>query len=152
MLYAVSSTGALSRGTIRPAGDDGPMSDPEWSDYLAWKLERELCEVIEHCSGDNADAYAYALDREDYAADLATARDWLRKLATIRAALELESDPMAARCLETIRRIGGNVTAADIAALQGTRLLETVTALQRLRERGAVKRSSAGTYHAELEQ
>lgn len=68
------------------------------------------------------------------------------------SAAELESDPMAARCLGTIRRIGGNVTAADIAALQGTRLLETVTALQRLRERGAVKRSSAGTYHAELEQ
>lgn len=42
MLYAITSTGALSRGTHRPRNDDGdPMTDEEWMAYLAGKLEYE---------------------------------------------------------------------------------------------------------------
>lgn len=41
MLYAISSTGSLSRGTIRPRGDDGPLTDEEWLSYLASALEDE---------------------------------------------------------------------------------------------------------------
>jgi hypothetical protein len=42
MLYAVTSTGSLSRGTIRPRRDDGtPMTDEEWMIDLAERLEGE---------------------------------------------------------------------------------------------------------------
>lgn len=42
MLYAITSTGALSRGTIRPRNDDGsPMTDEEWIVDLAERLEGE---------------------------------------------------------------------------------------------------------------
>jgi len=41
MLYAVASTGALSRGTIRPYGDDGPLTDDEWICHLASNLAWE---------------------------------------------------------------------------------------------------------------
>lgn len=42
MLYAITSTGSLSRGTIRPRNDDGePMTDEEWMAHLAAKLELE---------------------------------------------------------------------------------------------------------------
>lgn len=42
MLYAITSTGALSRGTIRPRHDDGtPMTDEEWMIDLAERLEGE---------------------------------------------------------------------------------------------------------------
>jgi hypothetical protein len=46
MLYAISSTGSLSRGTIRPRNDDGePMTDKEWMADLASRLDTEasLC-------------------------------------------------------------------------------------------------------------
>lgn len=39
MLYAVASTGSLSRGTIRPMGDDDqPMTDDE----VRWEKSHEL--------------------------------------------------------------------------------------------------------------
>ena len=42
MLYAITSTGALSRGSIRPRHDDGtPMTDEEWMSDLAQQLEWE---------------------------------------------------------------------------------------------------------------
>jgi len=42
MLYAITSTGSLSRGTIRPRQDDGtPMTDDEWLADLAARLEAE---------------------------------------------------------------------------------------------------------------
>jgi len=42
MLYAILSTGALSRGTIRPRNHDGsPMTDEEWMIDLAERLESE---------------------------------------------------------------------------------------------------------------
>ncbi|HTS03416.1 MAG TPA: hypothetical protein VMN04_12900 [Thermoanaerobaculia bacterium] len=42
MLYAIVSTGALSRGSIRPRHDDGsPMTDEEWMTDLAGRLEWE---------------------------------------------------------------------------------------------------------------
>lgn len=42
MLYAITSTGALSRGTIRPRHDEGrPMTDEEWIVDLAERLEGE---------------------------------------------------------------------------------------------------------------
>jgi hypothetical protein len=46
MLYAITSTGSLSRGTIRPRNDDGePMTDEEWMAHLAAKLELEAEEA-----------------------------------------------------------------------------------------------------------
>lgn len=46
MLYAITSTGSLSRGTMRPRNDDGePMTDEEWMAYLASKLESEADEA-----------------------------------------------------------------------------------------------------------
>lgn len=42
MLYAVASTGALRRGTIRPRHEEGrPMTDEEWMIDLAERLESE---------------------------------------------------------------------------------------------------------------
>jgi len=42
MLYAVASTGALRRGTIRPYDDEGrPLTNEEWMIELAQKLEQE---------------------------------------------------------------------------------------------------------------
>lgn len=42
MLYAITSTGSLKRGTIRPRRDDGtPMTDEEWIVDLAERLESE---------------------------------------------------------------------------------------------------------------
>jgi hypothetical protein len=42
MLYAITSTGSLRRGTIRPRHDDGtPMTDDEWIVDLAERLESE---------------------------------------------------------------------------------------------------------------
>jgi hypothetical protein len=49
MLYAITSTGSLSRGTIRPRNDDGsPMTDDEWLADLAARLEAEA----NMCAGD----------------------------------------------------------------------------------------------------
>jgi len=48
MLYAVTSTGALSRGTIRPRHEDEdrtPMTNEEWMAYLASALESEASEA-----------------------------------------------------------------------------------------------------------
>ena len=45
MLYAILSTGALRRGTIRPRGEDGPMTDDEWIIDLAERLESEAEEA-----------------------------------------------------------------------------------------------------------
>ena len=46
MLYAITSTGALSRGTIRPRHTDGtPMTDEEWIVDLAERLESEADEA-----------------------------------------------------------------------------------------------------------
>lgn len=39
MLYAVASTGALSRGTVRPYGTE---TDDEWDDWLRFRLRAEL--------------------------------------------------------------------------------------------------------------
>ncbi len=41
MLYAISSTGELRCGSIRPHGDDGPLSDDEWWNDLCDRLESE---------------------------------------------------------------------------------------------------------------
>jgi hypothetical protein len=47
MLYAILSTGALSRGTIRPKHRDGtPMTDDEWMIDLAERLESEADAAI----------------------------------------------------------------------------------------------------------
>lgn len=46
MLYAITSTGALSRGTIRPRHEDGSrMTDEEWIADLASRLEMEAAEA-----------------------------------------------------------------------------------------------------------
>ncbi len=51
MLYAISSTGNLTFGSIRPNGADGPMSDSEWGRYLYWKLSRELGYILDSKPG-----------------------------------------------------------------------------------------------------
>ena len=43
MLYAVSSTGSLARGTTRPYG---VVSDADWNRHLAWLLWREIRECV----------------------------------------------------------------------------------------------------------
>lgn len=54
MLYAIASTGALSRGTIRPTDeDDKPMSDAAWLAYLADKLETEASKCARFADGDD---------------------------------------------------------------------------------------------------
>lgn len=45
MMYAVSSGGALTRGSIRPHDDDGPYSDEKW----IWSLFASLESEIRHC-------------------------------------------------------------------------------------------------------
>lgn len=45
MLYAVASTGGLTRGTIRPYYNGQPLSDAEWDFYL-WDSLRVELEVI----------------------------------------------------------------------------------------------------------
>jgi len=79
MLYAVASTGALSRGTIR-AG----RSDAEWSHDLVLQLQHELSETLE------------GMEREGFTFDAGTVREWLRKLEpiayTLERACELEAD------------------------------------------------------------
>ena len=48
MLYAISSTGSLKRGSRRPCWEDGsPMSDEEWMSDLAARLEIEASQAAE---------------------------------------------------------------------------------------------------------
>ncbi len=59
MLYAVCSTGALKRGTIRPSNDDGgPMTDSEWEAYLAARLLGEVEDALESARALSATAEA----------------------------------------------------------------------------------------------
>lgn len=87
MLYAVSSTGALSLGTIRPSWspsmaqpDPEPFTDDEWRRDLVERLRREVTEVVTDAEG-MADA-SDPLDpaRSDLLAARETARGWARKL------------------------------------------------------------------------
>jgi len=62
MLYAIASTGALTRGTRRPSTDDGdgprPMTDEEWSEDLLWMLTKEVREIVTmaEAQGESEDA------------------------------------------------------------------------------------------------
>lgn len=81
MFYAVSSTGSLSRGTMRPYGDDAPMSDTEWSYDLVSRLGAELREDIPH---------AVANDDLEGSEDAETMREWLAKVDALQERLETE--------------------------------------------------------------
>ncbi len=75
MFYAISSTGALSTGTLRPSteDDDGntrPMTDAEWAEDLVWYLIKEV-----------RDALRIASDQGE-TEDAETAAAWLAKLDT----------------------------------------------------------------------
>jgi hypothetical protein len=50
MLYALSSSGYLGTGTIRPRGCDGPLSDDEWIAMLADNLESEAQSALDDCN------------------------------------------------------------------------------------------------------
>lgn len=67
MMYAVASTGGLTRGTIRPYTTDGrPYTDEEWQ----WSLWSELvCEIRDtHNDGINSQTDEKALEQfERYA-------------------------------------------------------------------------------------
>ena len=76
MLYAIMSTGALSRGTIRPRNDDGsPMTDGEWIVDLAERLESEA----ERAASDAAKHAKKAKGSEKK--ELLSDRDGLRSIA-----------------------------------------------------------------------
>lgn len=73
MFYAISSTGALSRGTIR-AG----RSDEEWRHDLAWQLAREIGSTIR------------AAYRQNVRADVVILLEWRDKVSALVEELELE--------------------------------------------------------------
>jgi len=89
MLYAISSTGKLSRGNIRPLlTDDGgvitKMTDNEWSLHLVNSLQSELLRLAPYVDGTSNDH-----DR--------TVRDqWVDNMlaleATLEAKIEAEGD------------------------------------------------------------
>ena len=92
MLYAITSTGSLKRGTNRPRNDDGtPMSDAEWLIRLASRL------------GDEAEACA------------SDARERVKRAKHARRRLEVKEmtvhadalDSIAAKCREAIESLGG---------------------------------------------
>jgi len=63
MLYAIASTGALSRGTIRPVGDDGhPMMDAQWLAHLAERLEGEASDAADKAHNETLDDERDALE------------------------------------------------------------------------------------------
>ncbi len=70
MFYALSSTGALSTGTMRPNSydEDRPMTDSEWISYLADKLEDEAEDAIKDCR--KMLRSCEPSERDDYDADL----------------------------------------------------------------------------------
>lgn len=82
MFYAVSSTGSLSRGSIRPSVDLGDgwesMTDTAWSHDLASRLESEIRETITQA------------DTAGESADVETFSRMLVKVAAIVNALEEE--------------------------------------------------------------
>lgn len=60
MLYAIASTGNLAHGSIRPTGDDGPMSDDEWYKMLWSDLESELYHTMKaDNTGELSEFYAW---------------------------------------------------------------------------------------------
>lgn len=61
MLYAVASTGSIRLGSVRPIGDDGPMTDADWYRSLLSDLSRELGLVIRAMNGyrHDTDRYVY---------------------------------------------------------------------------------------------
>ena len=76
MLYAIVSTGALSRGTIRPRNEDGsPMTDEEWMADLAGRLEVEAEEAARDAR--KMAKKARGREREELLAD----EDGLRSIA-----------------------------------------------------------------------
>lgn len=76
MLYAITSTGALKRGTIRPRHDDGtPMTDEEWIVDLAERLESEAEEAARDAA--TQAKKAKGSERKELLAD----RDGLRGIA-----------------------------------------------------------------------
>ena len=78
MLYAVSSTGGLSRGS---ESFRGGRTDEEWSADLLDRLARELAETGREIAA-HPDPYA---DRED---DAETCREWAAKVDALAAASE----------------------------------------------------------------
>ena len=55
MLYAIASTGGLTRGTIRPWNDDRPMTDQEWDQSLWASLASDLRSILRLIGPDNDD-------------------------------------------------------------------------------------------------
>jgi hypothetical protein len=84
MLYAAASTGALSRGTIRPRHETGrPMTDHEWIVSLAERLESEASEAANDARERAAREEPYP---EDDIEELLDQADALEALATRCAA------------------------------------------------------------------
>lgn len=58
IMYSISSTGDLTRGSIRPKNDDGdPMTDNEWLSHLYKKLFSELYHLISRLDKNDDDDY-----------------------------------------------------------------------------------------------
>jgi len=78
MLYALASTGALSRGTIRPQSyeHDGLATDDEWIDQLAGDLSMEAERAVKDCL--RMESNADGDERDDLRDDL----DGLRSIVS----------------------------------------------------------------------
>lgn len=75
-LYAIASTGKLSLGSIRPYGDDGPMTNDEWLEHLRGKLRREIAENVAVLERADVGSDEYDAAQDDYDAF----RAWSNKL------------------------------------------------------------------------
>ena len=116
MLYAITSTGSLKRGTIRPRNDDGtPMTDDEWIVDLAERLESEAEEAARD-AGKQAKK-AKGTERAELRAD----QDGLRSIAFkasqfIRGAKRAQKSGHATR--RTTRGSSQHATKKSAAQLQ----------------------------------
>lgn len=61
MFYAIASSGRLARGSVRPFGEDRPMTNHEWMHSLLEKLSREINTCLEYTSDDPKQAWDHAL-------------------------------------------------------------------------------------------
>jgi hypothetical protein len=114
MLYAISSTGTLRRGTIRPRHDEGrPMTDEEWMIDLAERLESEAEDDAR--SAAQQAKKAKGVEKKELLAD----RDALRSIAHkarqfVRSVRAVEKSSHATR---RDGRRGGTVTKKTPAQL-----------------------------------
>jgi hypothetical protein len=124
MLYAITSTGSLKRGTIRPRNDDGtPMTDEEWIVYLATNLEGEA-----ESAADDAAKQAKKAKGDEKKALIAD-RDGLRSIAFKAARFVRDAEKARKAHGEkwiTTRHLSGHATKKKTAAQLDREIDQTV--------------------------